>query len=93
MQLKSDCEKEIEEVVAKIRQNYVNKLQAVEALFVAKKKELDTNHNRVLMNKILADAFRSKCMDARAFGTPGVQQGLYLFGNSGPIVLYMLMFY
>lgn len=63
MRLKSDMEKEIEEVIAEIRQKYEAKLNAEEAAFAQKKKELDTNHNKVLMNKRLADAFRSKCLE------------------------------
>ncbi|KAJ9698071.1 hypothetical protein PVL29_007263 [Vitis rotundifolia] len=73
-QLKSDCEKEIEEVVAQIRGKYEAKLQDVEATFVLKKMELDINQKKVTMNKILADAFRSKCMDVKASGAPGVQK-------------------
>lgn len=39
------------------------------------KKELDVNYTKVLLNKILAEAFRSKCMDNRASGSEGAQQG------------------
>ncbi|XP_037495734.1 helicase protein MOM1 isoform X1 [Jatropha curcas] len=74
LRLKSDCEKEIEEVVAQIRRKYEIKLQEVESEFILKKKELDTNQNKVLMNKILAEAFRSKCMDMKASGRPGVHR-------------------
>ncbi|XP_062172135.1 helicase protein MOM1 [Alnus glutinosa] len=70
LQLKSDCEKEIDEVVAQIRRKYETKIQEIEAEFIIKKKELDVNHSKVLMNKILADAFRSKCM---APGSSGKQ--------------------
>ncbi|XP_059430737.1 helicase protein MOM1 isoform X2 [Corylus avellana] len=70
LQVKSDCEKEIEEVVAQIRRKYETKIQEMEAEFDIKKKELDVNHTKVLMNKILADAFRSKCM---APGSSGKQ--------------------
>ncbi|KAK7850706.1 helicase protein mom1, partial [Quercus suber] len=67
LQLKSDCEKEIEELSAQIRLKYDMKIQEVESEFLLKKKELDANRNKVLMNKILAEAFRSKCMDLRLF--------------------------
>lgn len=81
-QLKSDCEKEIEEVVAQIREKYDAKLQDVEAAFVMKKKELDINQKKVTMNKILADAFRTKCMDFnKPSGAPGVQQGIILLSE------------
>lgn len=80
-QLKSDCEKEIEEVVAQLRGKYDAKLQDVEATFVLKKMELDINQKKVTMNKILADAFRSKCMDVKASGAPGVQQGITLLSK------------
>lgn len=78
-QLKLDCEKEIEEVAAQIRGKYNAKLQDVDAAFVLKKKELEINQKKVTMNKILADAFRSKCMDAKASGAPGMQQGIIIF--------------
>ncbi|XVF20260.1 hypothetical protein REPUB_Repub11eG0182400 [Reevesia pubescens] len=66
LQLKSECEKEIEEVVAQIRKKYEVKLQEKEAEFLLQKKELDVNYNKVFLNKILAEAFRSKCMDKKA---------------------------
>jgi hypothetical protein len=72
LQLKSDCEKEIEEVVAQIRRKYETKIQEMEAEFDIKKKELDVNHTKVLMNKILADAFRSKCMAPGSSGKQGM---------------------
>ncbi|TQE07274.1 hypothetical protein C1H46_007096 [Malus baccata] len=78
LQLKGDCDKEIEEAVAEIQRNYELRSQEVEAEFLLKKKELDSIHHKVLMNKILAEAFRSKCMDLRASGASGVQQD----GNS-----------
>ncbi|XWS28986.1 hypothetical protein CRYUN_Cryun25bG0118000 [Craigia yunnanensis] len=74
LQLKLECEKEIEEVVAQIRQKYEHKLLEKEAEFLLQKKELDVNYNKVLLNKILAEAFRSKCMDNRASGSAGAQQ-------------------
>ena len=75
LQLKLLCEKEIEEVVAQIRRKYEVKLQEKEAEFLIQKKWLDVNYNNVLLNKILAEAFRSKCMDNRASGLAGAQQG------------------
>ncbi|XP_058001369.1 helicase protein MOM1 isoform X3 [Hevea brasiliensis] len=74
LRLKSDCEKEIEEVIAQIHRKYEIKLQEIESEFFLKKKELDTIHNKVLMNKILAEAFRSKCMDNRSPIAAGMQR-------------------
>ncbi|GKV08328.1 hypothetical protein SLEP1_g19974 [Rubroshorea leprosula] len=65
LQLKSDCDKEIEE----IRRKYEIKLQKAETEFLLKKTELDANHNKVLMNKILADAFRLKIVESNFTGT------------------------
>ncbi|XP_057480932.1 helicase protein MOM1-like isoform X3 [Actinidia eriantha] len=65
LRLKSDWEKEIEEIIAEICQKYEAKFKDAESEFLLKKKELDTTHNKVLMNKILAEAFRSKCLDIR----------------------------
>ncbi|XP_059626805.1 helicase protein MOM1-like isoform X2 [Cornus florida] len=58
LQLRSICDKEIEEINAQIRRKYEAKLQDAEAAFLLKKKELDRNHDKVLMNKIFAEAFR-----------------------------------
>uniref|UniRef100_A0A6N2M9C0 MOM1 alpha-helical domain-containing protein n=1 Tax=Salix viminalis TaxID=40686 RepID=A0A6N2M9C0_SALVM len=74
LRLKSDCEKEIQEVVAQIRRTYDFKLKDIEYEFLRKKKEMDDNQNKVLMNKILAEAFRTKCKDTRASSTPVRQQ-------------------
>ncbi|KAF2285839.1 hypothetical protein GH714_008341 [Hevea brasiliensis] len=74
LRLKSDCEKEIEEVIAQIHRKYEIKLQEIESEFFLKKKELDTIHNKVLMNKILAEAFRSKCMDNKSPIAAGMQR-------------------
>ncbi|KAK0583701.1 hypothetical protein LWI29_001666 [Acer saccharum] len=76
LQLKSDCDREIEEVVTQIRKKYEIKLKETEAEFLTKKREVDANHNKVLMNKILADAFRSKCTDLKQTNT-AVQQEVY----------------
>ncbi|CAK7340493.1 unnamed protein product [Dovyalis caffra] len=74
LQLKSDCEKEIQEVVAQIRSKHDVKLKEIESEFLCKKKEMDDIKNKVLMNKILAEAFRAKCMDSKASSTPFRQQ-------------------
>ncbi|KAL0418217.1 UNVERIFIED_CONTAM: hypothetical protein Sradi_1235200 [Sesamum radiatum] len=51
-QLKSDCEKEIQEMITQIRKKYEVKLQESEAAFRLKRNELDKNQTKVLMNKI-----------------------------------------
>lgn len=72
LQLQSDCEKEIEEMAAQIRKKYEAKMKGTEEVFVLKKSELESNQNKVLMNKILAEAFKSKCMDLRPPRISGV---------------------
>lgn len=62
LQLKSEREKEIEEVNKK----YDIKAQESETEFGLRKKDLDMNYNKVLMNKVLAEAFRWKYNDTRA---------------------------
>ncbi|XP_060169506.1 uncharacterized protein LOC132600393 isoform X2 [Lycium barbarum] len=74
LHLKSECKKEIEEVIAPIRQKYEVKLLEAEAAYVLKKKELDMNQHKILMNKALADSFRFTCMDANFPGFSGLQQ-------------------
>ncbi|CAK9167786.1 unnamed protein product, partial [Ilex paraguariensis] len=76
VRLKSECDKEIEEIIAQIRSKYEAKLQEAEAAFLLKKNIFDTNHNKVLMNKILAEAFRSKCVDLRSTGSLGMPQAM-----------------
>lgn len=73
--LNFECEKEIEEMIAQIRRKYEVKHQDAEVAFLLKKNELDTNHEIVLMNKILAEAFRSKCLDLSPPGPSKMQQG------------------
>ncbi|GFP82484.1 helicase protein mom1 [Phtheirospermum japonicum] len=75
-QLKSDCEKEIQEIIAQIRHKYEVKHQDNEAEFKLKRNELDKNQKKVLMNKILAAVFRTKCADPRPCGVPAMQQGV-----------------
>ncbi|KAF8039852.1 hypothetical protein BT93_B2154 [Corymbia citriodora subsp. variegata] len=72
--LLSDCGKEIEEIVAQIRRKYDLKLKEIGAEYLAKKKELDMNHRKVLMNRMLAEAFKCKYSDIRASGANGIQQ-------------------
>lgn len=78
--LKSECDKEIAEMIAQINRKYEAKHQEAVAAFHLKKKELDTNLNRVLMNKILAEAFRSKCQDLHFFRHAGTQ-GMFTWNN------------
>ena len=68
LHLKSECEKEIEEVTAQIQKKYETKLQESETEFDLRKKDLDVNYSKVLMNKILAEAFRWKYNDSRTCG-------------------------
>ncbi|XP_073301041.1 uncharacterized protein [Primulina huaijiensis] len=73
-QLRSDCEKEMEEIIAQIRSKYEAKIKDAEAEFRLKKNEVEKNRNIVLMNKKLAEAFRSKYVDLKASSHPGSQQ-------------------
>ncbi|CAN0898901.1 Helicase protein MOM1 [Linum grandiflorum] len=72
LQLTSECEKEIEQVATQIRKKYEARIKEKETEFGLSKLELDDKHNKILMNKILAEAFRSKCIDIRACNSPGV---------------------
>lgn len=74
LRMKSDCEKEIEEKVSEIRKKYEGLIEDAEAAFLLRKKELDTNHKKVLMSKLLAEAFSYKCMDTKGSQAPGMQQ-------------------
>ncbi|KAK5830737.1 helicase protein MOM1-like isoform X1 [Gossypium arboreum] len=74
LQLKLDCENEIKEVIVQIRQKYEAKLKEKEAEFHLHRAELSETYNKVLLHKILAEAFRSKCMDNRAFGSAGTNK-------------------
>ncbi|XP_021766473.1 uncharacterized protein LOC110730939 isoform X1 [Chenopodium quinoa] len=65
-QFKSECDKEIEELVAQIKRNYDKKIDEAEASFAVKRKDLETCQNKVMMHKMLAEAFRSKCIDYKA---------------------------
>lgn len=63
-----------------MRQKYVAKLNSEEAAFAQKKLELDTYHIKVLMNKRLADAFRSKCLE-RSSGALEMRRGMLTFSS------------
>ncbi|KAL8501399.1 hypothetical protein ACS0TY_020802 [Phlomoides rotata] len=58
-QLRSDCEKEIKEILAQINSKYDLKHQEAEAEFSHKRNGLEKNRNIVLMNKLLAESFSS----------------------------------
>ncbi|KNA08678.1 hypothetical protein SOVF_160460 isoform B [Spinacia oleracea] len=66
LQLKSECDKEIEELVAQIRRKYNKKLDEAESSFMLKKNELEICQDKVVRHKMLAEAFRSKCTDYKA---------------------------
>ncbi|CAA0813549.1 Helicase protein MOM1 [Striga hermonthica] len=74
--LQSDCEVEIQEMINQIRNKYNTKLQEAETEFTSKRSELENNQNKVLMNKLLAAAFRSKCWNPKPAAIPGMQQGV-----------------
>ena len=74
LQLKYDFEKELEELYRK----YDIKRKEVEVEFQNIRKNLDTQHNIVLVNKILAEAFRAKSMDLKVSGASRMQQGIFL---------------
>ncbi|KAL8496603.1 hypothetical protein ACS0TY_020337 [Phlomoides rotata] len=62
-QLRSDCEKEIKEILAQINSKYDLKHQEAEAEFSHKRNGLEKNRNIVLMNKLLAESFSSSFWD------------------------------
>ncbi|XP_017231860.1 uncharacterized protein LOC108206162 isoform X1 [Daucus carota subsp. sativus] len=71
MRLKS----EFEELITQIHKKYEDNCKDLDVVFQQKKKELDNNHNKVLMNGLLADAFRCKCMEPSTYN--GMQQGVH----------------
>lgn len=75
-QLKADCEKEIEKIIAQVQNKYEVKSGETDAEFRVKMNELDKNQNMVCLNKMLANAFGSKCLDVRPSGSPSIQQGI-----------------
>jgi len=75
MELKSEFEKELEE----LRRKYDIKIQGIETEFKQRKTTLDTSLNVVRMNKFLADAFRSKCSNLKPSCTSGTLQGMLFF--------------
>ncbi|XP_058780148.1 helicase protein MOM1-like isoform X2 [Vicia villosa] len=68
LQLKSEFEKEL----AELRRKYDLKFQEAEVEFQQTKKTLETNLKTVCVSRILAHAFRSKCLDLKA-GASGMQ--------------------
>ncbi|XP_077252881.1 uncharacterized protein LOC143892273 [Tasmannia lanceolata] len=68
IRLKSECEREIEEVHRK----YNGLIQDAESRFVQRQKILETNLNKACLNRILAEAFKYKFTDPR----PAARKGL-----------------
>ncbi|XP_027341127.1 helicase protein MOM1-like [Abrus precatorius] len=75
LQLKFDFEKELEE----LRVKYDIKFQEIEVEFQHTKRTLDTSLDIVRMNKLLADAFRSKCLVLKSSGTSDSSYAQQLF--------------
>ncbi|XP_076916701.1 uncharacterized protein LOC143576511 isoform X2 [Bidens hawaiensis] len=73
LKLKSDQEKKIEEMTARINAKYEAKNKDADAAFQSKKKEVDGYFSRVVMNKVLAEAFKSKCQDVVPIGPPEIE--------------------
>ncbi|KAL8153099.1 hypothetical protein V2J09_010859, partial [Rumex salicifolius] len=63
--LKSERDKEVEELVAQIRRKYESMVSEAEATFLQKKRELERYQFKVVMNMKLGEAFRCKCIDHR----------------------------
>ncbi|KAL8193230.1 hypothetical protein R6Q57_026811 [Mikania cordata] len=74
LKIKSDQEKELAEVIAQVNAKYETKIQEADTAFELKKNEVDTYVNRVVMNKVLADTFRSKCQDLSPISTSEIQE-------------------
>ncbi|CAH1441633.1 unnamed protein product [Lactuca virosa] len=74
--MKSECDKEIADMIAQITLKYEAKFKGAEEAFQLRKKELNITVNRVVMNRILAEAFRAKCQDINhsGLGMPKVSQ-------------------
>ncbi|KAG8387653.1 hypothetical protein BUALT_Bualt02G0043700 [Buddleja alternifolia] len=68
LKLKSDWEKES----AQLRNKYEMKLQDAKAEFRLKKIKLDKNQNKVVLNKVLSEYFRSICFDPLSAVPPGI---------------------
>ncbi|CAH9124287.1 unnamed protein product [Cuscuta epithymum] len=75
VQQRSECENEIKEVVAQICKKYEAKIMDGEAALLKRKSELEANQSKVLRHKILAEAYRSKCLEPRwSAALPQMQQ-------------------
>ncbi|KAK9061557.1 hypothetical protein SSX86_018739 [Deinandra increscens subsp. villosa] len=61
--IKSDHEKELADIIAQVNAKYEARNQSAEAAYQLRKKEIDTYFKRVVMNKVLAETFKSKCQD------------------------------
>lgn len=77
LQLKSEFEKEL----AELRRKYDVKFQEAEVEFLQTKKTLETNLKTVCVSRILAHAFRSKCLDLKA-GASGMLHGMIVSQTS-----------
>ncbi|CAH9075251.1 unnamed protein product [Cuscuta europaea] len=75
VQQRSEYENEIKEVVAQICKKYEAKIMDGETALLKRKSELESNQSKVLGHKILAEAYRSKCLEPRwSAALPQMQQ-------------------
>lgn len=63
---KSILKAELERKMAEVQAEYQRKFNEVEAEHNNRKTEIETKKNLVFMNKLLANAFLSKCTDKKA---------------------------
>lgn len=68
---------EFEELMAQLHRKFEDKCKDLDVVFQLKKDELDKKQSRVLMSKMLADAFRSKCAEPSRFNE--MQKGMLFF--------------
>ncbi|GER27366.1 MORPHEUS MOLECULE family protein, partial [Striga asiatica] len=74
LRLQHDCEKEIQEIINQVRNKYNTKLQEAVTELRSKRNELEKNQNKVVMNKLLAAAFRSKYWNPKSTFIPGMRR-------------------
>ncbi|XP_071705892.1 uncharacterized protein [Rutidosis leptorrhynchoides] len=71
--LQSEYDKELAEVIVQLNKKYEAKIQDADMAFQLKKKEVDICYNRAIINKVLADMYRSKCQDMTPFKPAEIQ--------------------
>lgn len=84
--LESECRKQMQELVDEVSRKYQLKFQEAQAQYALKHNGLIQKHEKILMNKLLADAFNFNCLNTWSTW-PLMQQGKLFTAHASTLCL------